>query len=419
MITYHFYDTCSLLLRANDLFNDPSENIIISSVTLNELENIKTSSTKDPDVKYCARKLLHTLNENLDKFTCWIFKLPMLKPIEEAGLDITNDMKILACAIDYDTRVHPDATVFITNDLALKNIANLFFGEDSIQSVDEDYKEDYDGYIERQFTDDELGEFYAHPQKNQYGVLPNQYLIIKDSNNEVVDSVRWTGEEFKHLTYSNFKSSWFGEVKPYKGDVYQQLLCDSFANNIITMVKGPAGTGKSYLALGFLMSALESHKIDKIVVFCNTVATKGAAKLGYYPGTKDEKLLDSQIGNLLASKLGDRFGVESLIQSNKLLLLPCSDIRGFDTTGMKAGIYITEAQNMDINLLKLALQRIGNDGICIIDGDFNTQVDLPEFAGANNGMRRASAVFRGSDIYGEVTLRKIYRSKIADIANSM
>ena len=149
MITYHFYDTCSLLLRANDLFNNPSENIIISSVTLNELENIKTSSTKDPDVKYCARKLLHTLNENLDKFTCWIFKLPMLKPIEEAGLDITNDMKILACAIDYDTRVHPDATVFITNDLALKNIANLFFGEDSIQSVDEDYKEDYDGYIER------------------------------------------------------------------------------------------------------------------------------------------------------------------------------------------------------------------------------------------------------------------------------
>lgn len=149
MITYHFYDTCSLLLKANDLFNDPSEHIIISSITLNELENIKTSSVKDPDVKYCARKLLHTLNNNLNKFTCWIFKIPMLAPIEEAGLDITNDMRILACAIDYDKRVHPDATIFITNDLALKNIANLFFGEDSIQSVNEDYKEDYDGYIER------------------------------------------------------------------------------------------------------------------------------------------------------------------------------------------------------------------------------------------------------------------------------
>ncbi len=46
------------------------------------------------------------------------------------------------------------------------------------------------------------------------------------------------------------------------------------------------------------------------------------------------------------------------------------DIRGFDTTGMKCGVYITEAQNMDISLMKLALQRIGEDSIAIIDGDY-------------------------------------------------
>ena len=60
------------------------------------------------------------------------------------------------------------------------------------------------------------------------------------------------------------------------------------------------------------------------------------------------------------------------MNQDKLLLLPCSDIRGFDTTGMKAGIYVTEAQNMDVNLMKLMLQRIGEDGICIIDGDCET-----------------------------------------------
>jgi predicted ribonuclease YlaK len=49
--------------------------------------------------------------------------------------------------------------------------------------------------------------------------------------------------------------------------------------------------------------------------------------------------------------------------------LPLSDIRGYDTTGMKAGIYITEAQNLDRSLMKLALQRVGEDCICIIDGD--------------------------------------------------
>ena len=52
-----FYDTCSLLLKADELFNEGT--FYISSVTLNELEGIKTSNTKDPDVKYAARKILH------------------------------------------------------------------------------------------------------------------------------------------------------------------------------------------------------------------------------------------------------------------------------------------------------------------------------------------------------------------------
>ena len=69
--------------------------------------------------------------------------------------------------------------------------------------------------------------------------------------------------------------------------------------------------------------------------------------------------------------------------------------------------------------MKLALQRIGEDSICIIDGDCKTQVDDISFAGNNNGMRRASKVFRGTDIYGEVELRNIHRSRIANIAESM
>lgn len=80
---------------------------------------------------------------------------------------------------------------------------------------------------------------------------------------------------------------------------------------------------------------------------------------------------------------------------------------------MRAGIYISEAQNLDTTLMKLALQRIGDDSICIIDGDCRTQVDDISFAGINNGMRRTSKVFRGHDIYGEIELKQIHRSKIA------
>jgi predicted ribonuclease YlaK len=121
------------------------------------------------------------------------------------------------------------------------------------------------------------------------------------------------------------------------------LLADTLANNKITMVKGPAGSGKTYMSLGYLLSLLESRKIDKIIIFCNTVATKDSAKLGYYPGSRDEKLLDSQIGNLLASKFGSKIEVERMIEEEKLILLPLSDIRGYDTSGMHAGVYISEA----------------------------------------------------------------------------
>lgn len=141
--------------------------------------------------------------------------------------------------------------------------------------------------------------------------------------------------------------------------------------------------------------------------------------LTVYPGTKDEKLLDSQIGNFLTSKFGGRMEIERMINEEKLILLPFSDIRGYDTSGMNAGIYITEAQNLDVNLMKLALQRIGEDSICIIDGDADAQVDDSAFAGVNNGMKRVSKVFRGHDFYGEVTLKKIHRSKIAEIAEQL
>ena len=167
--------------------------------------------------------------------------------------------------------------------------------------------------------------------------------FTEGDNEEIIDKMIWDGDTYRTISYGNLNSTYFGNVKPFKNDPYQALAVDSFLNNKITMIKGPAGSGKTFLSLAFLLNALERNKIDKIIVFCNTVATKNSAKLGFYPGTRDEKLLDSQIGNLLSSKLGDKMMVEKLIDENKLVLLPLSDIRGYDTTGMRAGIYISEA----------------------------------------------------------------------------
>ena len=74
-----FYDTSSLLKIGDKLFDEGR--FVISSITLDELENIKTSSNKDADVKYSARKLLREMDEHMNDFDIVMFSDKMLKPI--------------------------------------------------------------------------------------------------------------------------------------------------------------------------------------------------------------------------------------------------------------------------------------------------------------------------------------------------
>ena len=411
-----FFDTNAILDLQDKMFED---DFCISSISLQEMENIKTSGRKDEETKYKARKALHLLDENKDKYEVVIYTTAMENYIVEKQLEITPDTKIIAsCAFSKGLLPQDTDFVFVTNDIACKMIANKIFSLE-VESVGENKLDEYKGFVEKSLSEDEMAYFYEHLQENVFDLYTNEYLILKNDKNQIVDKFRWDGCEYQNVKFPTIKSNYFGSVKPYNGDIYQQMVLNSLSYNQVTMVKGAAGTGKSYLAIGYLMWLLEKRKIEKIIVFCNTVATANSAKLGYYPGTKDEKLIDSSIGNMLSAKLGDSFGLEQMIAQGKIQLLPLSDIRGFDTNGMSAGVYITEAQNMDISLMKLALQRIGEDSVCIIDGDYNAQVDLSQYAGSNNGMRRMSEVFRGQDFYGEIELQNIYRSRISQIAELM
>lgn len=414
-----FYDTSALLINPEEIF-EQQEWFFLSSITLKELEGIKTAANKDPDVKYSARLLQRFLEEYPEKYEI-IFHTNDEGHAIYNVFPINDDIRILGDALTLNDKPEfADRIIFVTNDLALKHIANLYLGDGMIESISID-NDTYKGYLEICPTEEELCRFYQEKDYsfNQFNLRINQYLILKDAEDKVIDIYKWNGRNHIHISQPSFTSTWFGKVSPYKHDIYQQLLCDSLVNNKITMARGPAGSGKSYLALAYLMSLLQKDAIDKIIIFCNTVATANSAKLGFYPGSKDEKLLDSQIGNFLASKFGGKEGAIELIEQGKLLLLPFSDLRGFDTTGMNAGIYITEAQNLDRTLMKLALQRVGEDCICIIDGDDTSQVDMKVYEGSNNGMKRLSKVFRGHDIYGEVTLKNIYRSRIAEIADNI
>ena len=148
-----FYDTSSLLCLHDDLKFD---NFIISSITLKELENIKTAHSKDGAIKAAARKVLKLLNDNIGKYSIHVYQTNMLEPIENKDLEVNNDTKILACAIDYEKNYCPDNMLFITNDMSLFAISNLFFGEDSIYKIAPIETEEYLGYKDITMTEEEM-----------------------------------------------------------------------------------------------------------------------------------------------------------------------------------------------------------------------------------------------------------------------
>lgn len=409
-----FYDTNALLNLLERAFE---EEFICSYVTLNEIEDIKTSGKKDEEIKYKARKLSKLFDKYNNYKVSIINYNEAIDELKSLGLKETPDNLIMLSALNCIK--DGEEIIFVTDDICCKNIARDVFGL-TVESISKNENDDYKGFTEVELNEEEMAYFYSHLQDNIYDVLINEYLVIKNELGEVVDKFIWNGDNYLPIKFGKIDSKTFGILRPYNGDIYQQFALNSLFNNKLTMLKGKAGTGKSYLALGYLFYLLDKGKIDKIVIFCNTIATMNSAKLGFYPGSKDEKLMDSSIGNMLSAKFGgEKMLLNELIFKDKLILLPMSDVRGYDTSGMNAGIYITEAQNMDVSLMKLALQRIGEDCVAIIDGDYNTQVDMSQYSGRNNGMRRMSEVFRGKDFYGEVELQNIYRSEIARIAEEM
>ena len=409
-----FYDTCSLLSCDKHIFSS-EDKIYISNISFRELENIKTDTRKDPDIKYRARKLINFLIENENLYTTVNYQNNWDILIEKNHiLSDNNDSRIILCA----KLLNKDVT-FVTSDSCCYKIAQAMGLKTSFNFQKEEI---YKGYAAVHCKNNtELAILYNQiydTKDNLFNLNINQYLVITDTDNNCIDLYKYTKEGLRKVPpFIQLETKMFGKVKPK--DKFQLAALDSFENNQITVLRGPAGSGKSFLAIAYLLKLLERGKIDKIIIFCNTVATAGSARLGYYPGSKDEKLMDAQMGNFLGSKLGDKGEVWDLINRGSIVLLPLSDIRGFDTTGMNAGIYMTEAQNTDIDLMKLALQRIGEDSIAIIEGDDKTQVDLNAYSNENNGLKRLSEVFRGEEIYGEIYLENVYRSHIAKIAEKM
>jgi predicted ribonuclease YlaK len=260
-------------------------------------------------------------------------------------------------------------------------------------------------------NDDEMGSFYSNPTINQFGLPRNSYVVFRlgAHDNDLVGPYLWNGECYSEVRYQKFESEMFGCIKPK--DPYQIAYFDSLLRNQLTICTGPAGSGKSQIAMAYAFQELDKGRISKIVIFCNPYIAKDAMKFGFLPGTKTDKLLETSIGSILISKIGSRDIVEEMINREQIILMPIGDCRGYEVP-KDSFVYFTESQNTSRYLMKLFLQRTNDECKIVIEGD-ERQQDSSVFENGYNGLTRAIEVFVGEEYAGHVQLQNNYRGRIS------
>lgn len=399
-----FYDTNALLNLGEKAF---SEKFAIADITLRELESIKTNRNKDEEVKHKARKVSHLLDEHSDMIIVF--------PTKKEDYDYPDDGIVKAAdTLNYSIQngvYNASDLQFVTDDICCKLLARNVYNL-PVEGVTDTSFDPYTGFKEIIMDDEEMALFYSNLCENRYNLLTNQYLIVKNTGGEVIDKYRWDGEEHKGLWHKDIKSMYFDKLK--SKDVYQACAVDSIMSNTLTAISGKAGSGKSLLSLMVAMNMIERGMYDRIVVLFNPTKTRGAADSGFYPGSSNDKAMSNFIGNVLTTKFGDRYAVDILISQNKLKLVSMADARGMEILDNEI-LWITEAQNTSVDLIKLCLSRMSSGAKAIIEGDYDSQLDNKAFEGSNNGLRRIITAFKGQKEFGYVQLQNVWRSRIAQL----
>jgi len=169
----------------------------------------------------------------------------------------------------------------------------------------------------------------------------------------------------------------------------QRRLLEAIDEYALTLAIGPAGTGKTYLAISSAVRALEDGRIDRIVL--SRPAIEAGENLGYLPGTMEEKLLPYL--RPLYDALSDRVGgkrLKSLIAEGTIEIAPIAYMRG--RTLNNCFVVIDEAQNCTYGQIKMLLTRLGWHSRMVITGDPDQTDLLPSVSGLSDVAHRLSAL---------------------------
>lgn len=233
---------------------------------------------------------------------------------------------------------------------------------------------------------------------------------ITDQNIEYVFSLVNDGDEDK---ISNLADSdcvcITSKGKPIKPKTLgQKKYLETIKNNTITFGVGPAGTGKTYLAVAMAVKAFRSKEVSRIIL--TRPAVEAGEKLGFLPGDLQQKV-DPYLRPLYDA-LFDMLGAENFQRCQErgdIEVAPLAYMRG--RTLDDSFIILDEAQNTTSEQMKMFLTRLGFNSKIVVTGDI-TQVDLPD--GKKSGLKDAIKIFKNVDDIAVVrlTAKDVVRHKL-------
>ena len=242
-------------------------------------------------------------------------------------------------------------------------------------------------------------------------------MVEMSSNKEVIDeadvellskintSIKRNGKKISSVNIIDNKSIKVKNINQFK-------YLETISNSTITFGIGPAGTGKTFLAVASAVKLYAENKIKKIVL--TRPAVEAGERLGYLPGDLSQKI-DPYLVPLFDS-LEHFFGNENLgylIEKRNIEIVPLAYMRG--RTLNDACIILDEAQNATVNQIKMFLTRLGENSKVIITGD-ETQIDLykKDYSGLKKTRKILSNIdeisvmeFQNSDIVRNPIVSKI------------
>ncbi len=165
--------------------------------------------------------------------------------------------------------------------------------------------------------------------------------------------------------------------------VHQQEYVQAIASHSLVFGVGPAGTGKSYLAMAMAVGRLVEHRIQRIVL--TRPAVEAGEKLGFLPGDLEQKV-NPYLRPLMDAlhEMVDPARVRGMMTDGTIEVAPLAFMRG--RTLKNSFVILDEAQNTTCEQMKMFLTRLGEGSTCVVNGDI-TQIDLP--AGKTSGLVQA------------------------------